>query len=91
VSRAAANVRRSKERYPENYCAHPRCLWRTFDARTGKRTPCPRHPVREDRGPAIGQGCQHTYFHEVHRDRWGAINECDDCGEQKLVERVVEP
>jgi len=26
--------------------------------------------------------CRHEDFHEVHRDRWGAVNECDNCGAQ---------
>ena len=45
----AAKVRTKKEKWPERFCADPRCLWRT-DTRDGFR-PCPTHPQlvrRED-------------------------------------------
>ena len=37
----AASVARAKEAHPEQFCPHPKCLWRTGGGR------CPRHP-----GPA---------------------------------------
>jgi hypothetical protein len=42
-SSVAASVRKDKERYPERYCSNPKCLWRTVNARTGEKTPCPKH------------------------------------------------
>ena len=51
MSSAAASVRRSKERRPEDYCADPRCLWRTRIYIHGGPEyvikPCPKHPTRE--------------------------------------------
>jgi hypothetical protein len=41
----AKHVRERKEKYPQFYCANPRCLFRTFNARTNMVTPCPKHPV----------------------------------------------
>ena len=32
-------VRKDKEKRPERYCRHPRCLWRTVDG-AGNPTPC---------------------------------------------------
>lgn len=42
----AQSVRLQKEKHPANYCAHPRCLWRIVNGRTGESTPCQRHPAR---------------------------------------------
>ncbi len=38
----AAQVAKSKEKYPEKFCPAPRCLWRTV-----RGTTCPRHTPRE--------------------------------------------
>lgn len=37
MSNVAANVRKDKDKHPENYCPEPRCLWRTGGGY------CPRH------------------------------------------------
>lgn len=41
----AKQVRLNKERHPEYYCKDPRCLWRTYNARTGEYKPCPKHKL----------------------------------------------
>jgi hypothetical protein len=33
----AGDVRKAKEKHPENYCSNPKCLWRTSSG------PCPKH------------------------------------------------
>lgn len=41
----ASEVARAKEKHPEKYCPHKRCLWRTGDGSF-----CPRHaPKTEDK------------------------------------------
>ena len=41
---AAQASREAKEgKYPHHYCTYRRCLWRTYDARTDKSTPCGNH------------------------------------------------
>ena len=37
----AKSVRLSKESHPENYCQHPKCLWRVVVR--DERKPCPKH------------------------------------------------
>lgn len=41
----AASVREQKEKHPELFCAHPKCLWRIVD-RFGNSMPCQstKHP-----------------------------------------------
>jgi hypothetical protein len=47
MSRAAKSARESKDRNPSYYCPVPRCLWRTYDARTGTYKPCAKHGGNE--------------------------------------------
>jgi hypothetical protein len=47
----AAKTREDKSAHPENFCTHPRCLWRVLH-RDGRVTPCPKHPALVVRGAA---------------------------------------
>ena len=42
----AGDVRKSKEKNPENYCPNPKCLWRV-KTREGDK-PCPKHMSKKD-------------------------------------------
>lgn len=37
----AAETRRQKEKWPQSFCQHPKCLWRVVKA--NGIVPCPRH------------------------------------------------
>jgi hypothetical protein len=57
----AAACRNEKEKHPERFCQHPRCLWRVV-TRSGIHM-CPKHPACPDCG-TLGerrghQTCQH--------------------------------
>jgi hypothetical protein len=42
----AAKVAAVKAAHPEQFCKHPRCLWRVKSGRDGRDLePCRRHPV----------------------------------------------
>jgi hypothetical protein len=41
----AQRAREHKEKHPENFCAHPKCLWRVVNSFTGVMTPCENHPM----------------------------------------------
>jgi hypothetical protein len=39
----AQSIRLQKAKHPENFCQHPKCLWRV-STHAGPK-PCPTHPV----------------------------------------------
>lgn len=47
-SSVAKSVREDKEKNPNNYCPHPRCLWRVRGIKFGEpfENPCRNHPLR---------------------------------------------
>lgn len=47
--RVAAQVRIEKEKHPERFCAHPKCLWRIV-TRNGLN-PCRNHPTENHNEP----------------------------------------
>jgi hypothetical protein len=55
----AAKVRQRKEKYPEAYCADPKCLWSL------KSGPCPKHPEADSEFAS-----EHGHWANTESDRY---------------------
>ena len=83
----AGRVRRSKEAYPERYCADPRCLWRLSSG------PCPKHSARPAPDLNVyGQSAAMVKHTPAEADArcdklWHVAAACDYCNEIILERR----